>query len=87
MDRMTAMYNKMLAETTDQGQNRQVLDAVKVHVDEGPFFLGVVNDIPNLVVARPNLKNIPNFAFTGSWAQGAPGCLQPADLLLQEVAA
>jgi len=77
MDRMTAMYNKMLAETTDQGQNRQVLDAVKVHVDEGPFFLGVVNDIPNLVVARPNLKNVPSFAFTGSWAQGAPGSSNP----------
>ncbi len=77
MDQMIGMYNKMLAENTDEGQNRQVLDAVKVHVSEGPFFLGAVNDIPNLVVARPNIKNIPNFAFTGSWAQGAPGCTNP----------
>ena len=77
MDQMIGMYNKMLAENTDEGQNRQVLDAVKVHVSEGPFFLGAVNDIPNLVVARPNIKNIPDFAFTGSWAQGAPGCTNP----------
>ena len=77
MDRMIGMYNKMLAETTDEGQNKYVLEAVKVHVEEGPFFLGAVNDIPNLVVARPNIKNIPNFAFTGSWAQGAPGCTNP----------
>jgi peptide/nickel transport system substrate-binding protein len=77
MDRMIGFYNKMLAETTDEGQNKWVLEAVKVHVAEGPFFLGVVNDIPNLVVARPNLRNIPDFAFTGSWAQGAPGCTNP----------
>ena len=77
MDRMIEMYNKMLAETTDEGQNKWVLEAVKVHVSEGPFFLGVVNDIPNLVVTRPNLRNIPDFAFTGSWAQGAPGCTNP----------
>ena len=78
MDRMIGMYNKMLAESTDEGQNKYVLEAVKVHVEEGPFFIAAVNDIPNLVVARPNLKNIPNFAFTGSWAQGAPGCTNPA---------
>lgn len=77
MDRMIQQYNKMLAENTDEGQNKYVLEAVKVHVSEGPFFLGAVNDIPNLVVARPNLKNIPDFAFTGSWAQGAPGCTDP----------
>lgn len=77
MDRMIEMYNKMLAETTEEGQNKWVLEAVKVHVSEGPFFLGVVNDIPALVVARPNLRNIPDFAFTGSWAQGAPGCTNP----------
>lgn len=77
MDRMIGMYNKMLAENTDEGQNKYVLEAVRVHVEEGPFFLGVVNDIPNLVVARPNLRNIPDFAFTGSWAQGAPGCTNP----------
>ena len=77
MDRMIGFYNKMLAETTDEGQNKWVLEAVKVHVAEGPFFLGVVNDIPNLIVARPNLRNIPDFAFTGSWAQGAPGCTNP----------
>jgi peptide/nickel transport system substrate-binding protein len=54
-----------------------VLEAVKIHISDGPFFLGAVNDVPNLVVARPNLRNIPDFAFTGSWAQGAPGATDP----------
>lgn len=77
MDRMIEMYSNMLAATTEPDRNKWVLEAVKVHVSEGPFFLGAVNDIPNLVVARPNLRNIPDFAFTGSWAQGAPGCTNP----------
>lgn len=83
MDRMIGFYNNMLAETTDEGQNKWVLEAVKIHVNEGPFFLGVVNDIPNLVVKRPNLMNVPDFAFTGSWAQGAPGCTNPPTYFYQ----
>ena len=77
MDRMIELYKKMLAATTEEEQNKWVLEAVKIHVAEGPFFLGAVNDIPNLVVARANLHNVPDFAFTGSWAQGAPGCTNP----------
>ena len=77
MDRMIEMYKNMLAATTEEERNKWVLEAVEVHVNEGPFFIGAVNDIPNLVVARPNLRNIPDFAFTGSWAQGAPGCTNP----------
>jgi peptide/nickel transport system substrate-binding protein len=77
MDRMIDMYSRMLAAKTPEGRNQAVLDAVRVHVEEGPFFLAAVNDIPNLVVARPDMRNIPDFAFTGSWAQGAPGCTNP----------
>jgi len=77
MDRMIELYKKMLAEKTEEGRNKYVLEAVKIHISDGPFFLGAVNDVPNLVVARPNLRNIPDFAFTGSWAQGAPGATNP----------
>jgi peptide/nickel transport system substrate-binding protein len=84
MDRMIEMYNNMLAATTEEERNKWVLEAVKVHVEEGPFFLGTVNDIPNLVVARPNLRNIADFAFTGSWAQGAPGSTNPPQYFFKE---
>jgi peptide/nickel transport system substrate-binding protein len=77
MDRMIGLYKKMLAEKTEEGRNKYVLEAVKIHISDGPFFLGAVNDVPNLVVARPNLRNVPDFAFTGSWAQGAPGATDP----------
>ena len=84
MERMIEMYNNMLAATAEEERNEWVLEAVKVHVEEGPFFLGTVNDIPNLVVARPNLRNIPDFAFTGSWAQGAPGTTNPPQYFYEE---
>lgn len=77
MAKLIDFYKKMLAENNYDAWNKWILEAVKIHVSEGPFFLGAVNNIPNLVTARPNLKNIPDFAFTGSWAQGAPGCTNP----------
>jgi peptide/nickel transport system substrate-binding protein len=84
MAQMMDIYKKMLAATTEQERNQQVLEAVKIHVEQGPFFLGAVNDIPNLVVARPNLRNIADFAFTGSWAQGAPGSTNPTQYFFEE---
>jgi peptide/nickel transport system substrate-binding protein len=84
MAQLMDIYKKMLAATTETERNQQVLNGVKIHVEEGPFFLGTVNDIPNLVVARPNLRNIPDFAFTGSWAQGAPGSTNPTQYFFEE---
>ena len=77
MDQLIQIYEKMIASTTDEERNKWVLEGVKIHINEGPFMLAAVNDIPNIVVARKNMLNIPPFAFTGSWAQGAPGCTHP----------
>jgi peptide/nickel transport system substrate-binding protein len=77
MARLQEIYANLQAAKTEAEQNQFVLEGVRVHVEEGPFMIAAVNDIPNLVVARPNLRNIPDFAFTGSWAQGAPGCTNP----------
>jgi len=77
MDRLLQCYEKMNAATTEEERNKWVLEGVKIHINDGPFMLAAVNDIPNIVVARKNLLNIPPFAFTGSWTQGAPGCTHP----------
>jgi len=77
MDKLLQAYEKMRAATTPEERNKWVLEGVKIHINDGPFMLAAVNDIPNIVVARKNLRNIPDFAFTGSWTQGAPGCTHP----------
>ncbi len=77
MDQLIKAYEGMIASTTEEDRNKWVLEGVKIHINEGPFMLAAVNDIPNIVVARKNLMNIPDFAFTGSWTQGAPGCTHP----------
>src|SRR5690606_35420922 len=77
MELLIEAYEKMKAATDEEERNKWVLEGVKIHINQGPFMLAAVNDIPNLVVARKNLLNIPDFAFTGSHAQGAPGCTHP----------
>ncbi len=77
MERLLEAYEKMRAATDPDERNKWVLEGVKIHINDGPFMLAAVNDIPNIVVARKSLLNIPDFAFTGSWTQGAPGCTHP----------
>jgi peptide/nickel transport system substrate-binding protein len=58
-----------------------VYDMMKVHLEEGPFWLGVVADLPRIVVAKNGLKNVPNHeeiplgGWLGPWVVAQPGAI------------
>ncbi len=83
MDRLITLYEEMIQQKTVDEMLGKVRAAVKIHVEEGPFMLAAVNGLPSLVVARPNMRNIRDMAYTGSWGTGAPARHGPADVLLQ----
>ncbi len=77
MDRLITLYEEMIQQKTVDEMLGKVRAAVKIHVEEGPFMLAAVNGLPSLVVARPNMRNIRDMAYTGSWGTGAPGSTDP----------
>ena len=50
---------------------------MQLHIDE-PFDLGIVANVPELVVAKRNLRNLVEFGITGPWTANAPGVAIPA---------
>ena len=40
-------------------RNQLVWEMIKIHVEDGPFFLGVVANYPRIVLVGEGLRNVP----------------------------
>lgn len=58
--RLQEIYDQFKVEPDDIKRDNLVLDAVQIHIDEGPFMIGTVGNYPRLVVAKNNLRNVPD---------------------------
>jgi peptide/nickel transport system substrate-binding protein len=75
--RLLAIYDQGLAEPDEQKRHELVWEAVKIHMEEGPFTLGGAGDQPMPVVIKNNFHNVPPTGVLGPWAPGSPGNKHP----------
>jgi len=60
-----------------------VWDIIKVHVDQGPFFMGVVANYPRIILFSTDLKNWPKRedlatgGFVNPWIHPTPAVYDP----------
>jgi peptide/nickel transport system substrate-binding protein len=75
--KLQALYDKGLAEPDEQKRHEIVWEAIRIHIEEGPFTLGAAGDQPMPVVLKNNFKNVPTEGILGPWAPGSPGNKHP----------
>jgi peptide/nickel transport system substrate-binding protein len=75
--KLQALYDQGLAEPDEQKRHEIVWEAIRVHIEEGPFTLGAAGDQPMPVVLKNNFKNVPPEGILGPWAPGSPGNKHP----------
>lgn len=52
--------------------------AIRIHVDQGPFVIGTVGELPELVLLRENFRNVPEEPrVLAPWAIAAPATSFP----------
>jgi peptide/nickel transport system substrate-binding protein len=77
------LYDQSRVEPDAMKRHKLVWDMIKVHIDEGPFFMGSVANTPRVVVKKKDLKNIPdkpNLAlggFANPWIHPTPAVYDP----------
>jgi len=69
------LYHKGRSLKSEEERHKVVHEAVKYILEEGPFYIGITGGIPEPVIARKNLKNVPQYGVLGPWAPGSPGNL------------
>jgi hypothetical protein len=61
-----------------------VWEAIRVHIEEGPFTLGAAGDQAMPVVIQNNFCNVPESGILGPWAPGSPGNKHPEQFWINE---
>jgi peptide/nickel transport system substrate-binding protein len=83
IDRLWKLYDQARVEPDPMKRNKIVFDMIKIHVQEGPFFIGTVANTPVVVLVKEDLKNVPKKAdlylggFVNPWLHPTPAVYSP----------
>jgi peptide/nickel transport system substrate-binding protein len=90
IDRIQKLYDQAKREPDDDKREELVLDMIQIHVEEGPFFLGTVGNIPTIVVFHNNVGNVPSKeqlgtgGFTNPWIMVYFGAVFPEQFYFKD---
>ncbi|HVX47034.1 MAG TPA: ABC transporter substrate-binding protein [Mycobacteriales bacterium] len=81
--KLTDLYNQTKLEPDEMKRHQLVWEMFKVHIEDGPFFMGPTANYPQVNVCKKDLKNVPrtkNLAlhgFDGPWVVPSPAVYDP----------
>ncbi|MEQ7125901.1 ABC transporter substrate-binding protein [Actinopolymorpha sp. B11F2] len=81
--RLWEMYDRAKSETDALARHRIVWDMVRIHIEDGPFFMGTVANYPQVTMRKKELRNVPardQLALGGmvnTWAHPTPAVYDP----------
>lgn len=78
------LYDKGLATASIEERHKIVWEAVRIHIEEGPFTLGASGDQNMPVVIRNGFMGVPDLVILGPWAPASPGNLNTEQFWMQE---
>ena len=82
-EKLTQLYNRAIAEIDSVKRNQLVWEMMKIHINDGPFFLGSTANFQNPIIRGRDLGNVPlsaNLALGGdinTWYLPAPAVYDP----------
>jgi peptide/nickel transport system substrate-binding protein len=71
------LYDQGVVEPDEQKRHEIVWEAIRIHMEQGPFNLGAAGDQPMPVVVSDKMHNVSTYGVLGPWAPGSPGNQHP----------
>jgi peptide/nickel transport system substrate-binding protein len=84
LEQLTQLYDQIVVETDPAVRDQMLLDAYRIHIDEGPITIGTVGQHPAPVVVKNNVHNVPDMGLVSSWDLGYPGTVDPEQFFITE---
>jgi peptide/nickel transport system substrate-binding protein len=82
MVRLLDIFEQCRREPDLARRHSLVLDAIRVHFEEGPFMLGTCGRQPEMVTVKNNFRNVPPTGVLGPWAVSQPGSQWPEQFFI-----
>jgi peptide/nickel transport system substrate-binding protein len=77
------LYDKGIATYGIEERHQVVYEAIRIHIDHGPFIIGSSGDQQMPVVVRNGFHGIADVVVLGPWAPGSPGNLNPEQFWME----
>lgn len=87
VDRLQKLYAQLKSVTKSEEEKQLVEKIVNIHIEEGPFMIGVVANSPAIGVVKNFFKNVPeklSSGWTGDWKLGYPAVLNPEQFYIDK---
>ncbi|HET9224585.1 MAG TPA: ABC transporter substrate-binding protein [Roseiflexaceae bacterium] len=70
IEKLWGIYDQTKVEPDAMKRHALVWDMIKLHIDEGPFFIGTVANYPRIILVKEGLMNVPTLEDLKAWGQG-----------------
>ena len=77
-------YRRAVAATTPEERNAALLEAYRIHVEQGPITIGTIGQHPSPVIVSNNFFNVPEVGLVASWDLGYPGTADPEQFYMSQ---
>ncbi|MFQ5923990.1 MAG: ABC transporter substrate-binding protein [Anaerolineales bacterium] len=84
MIKLLDLYDAIKREKDLQKRHQYVRDAVRIHIEEGPFHLGTAARSPSLLIVADHFHNVPKDGILGPWAIATPATSYPEQCFIQK---
>jgi len=84
MKRLLDIYEEGKQQKDFDKRNEYIREAVRIHIDEGPFHIGTVGRAPALVIVGNHFHNVPETGILGPWAVVNPASSFPEQYYMDD---
>ncbi len=82
--RLQALYDQGVVEPDEEKRHQIVYEAIRIHMEEGPFNLGAAGDQSTPVVVSDKMHNVSTYGVLGPWAPASPGNQHPEQYWIEK---
>lgn len=83
-EKLQQAYTEIVATADPEERNAKLLEAYRIHIDEGPLTIGTIGAHVSPVVVKNNFRNVQETGLVASWDLGFPGTADPEQFFFKE---
>jgi peptide/nickel transport system substrate-binding protein len=84
LEKLQQAYTEIVATADPDERNAKLLEAYRIHIDEGPLTIGTIGAHVSPVVVKNNFRNVQETGLVASWDLGFPGTADPEQFFFKQ---